>query len=143
MFRQAAARLTMAAVLAAVAPALGACSGGESHGSLKALQADPLARFIPPGSSEVHVVKTKSGTSLGKPRHAELIRELSAPGGVGQASLDAVASQARAAGWQVNQNSTGSYSGTKMIGDMRARFDVVIAIDRRPATIVIDLASLD
>jgi hypothetical protein len=86
-------------IVAALA-ALLVLSGCAGDGQVEALQEDPVATWSRPGVREVDAHVTEPGSTLGKPRYAQVLRILAIrDGGDVQAVLAEVQEVASRAGW--------------------------------------------
>lgn len=131
-------RFALAALLLLSVPG---CEDNDPH--LAALRSDPLASVQVPGLSSSGGFTKSSGTTFGKPRHAEIHREFSNGSPVTQSVLDRAAAIAKDAGWQVERLSSGHYTGAKTIGETRASLVITVDETGRPTVLIIDLTSID
>lgn len=79
------------------------CGDNATSRTLDILRADPLAEYSPPGTRELDRSTVAEGTTLGKPRRAELTRILSLPATdpTGRRSVGLIVDAARRAGWSI------------------------------------------
>ncbi len=89
--------LAAAAALGVLAIAL-ARSGGPSD-RVRALEADPIAAYVPPGGRLVHTSSQNEGSALGKPVFARYIRMFQLTGRSSKQSFAAARTKAKASGW--------------------------------------------
>jgi hypothetical protein len=120
--------LAAAAVLGVLVIVL--ARGEESSAQLRALEADRMATYVPPGGTLVDSDSQNEGSSLGKPVSARLTRlfKLGAGAGAGgsaPALADATAT-ATSAGWKL-----AGELGTKRVASGRLELTVVLVEDAR------------
>ncbi|HUQ22040.1 MAG TPA: hypothetical protein VM049_03410 [Gaiellaceae bacterium] len=72
--------------------------GGEPSARVRALEADPMATYVPPGGTLVDTDSQNEGTSLGKPVFARYTRMFQLSKSPARAFQDA-SGEAKAAGW--------------------------------------------
>jgi hypothetical protein len=73
--------------------------GKEPSAQVRALEADPMARYAPPGGRLVDTDTQNEGTVLGKPVAARYARMFELPAGVAERRLRQARTAATAAGW--------------------------------------------
>jgi hypothetical protein len=127
----------MAAVCCALV--LGGCGGSDPK--LTALQSDPVAKATFAHTTLDHEFTTKSGTSLGKPVHAEVTREFTFSGVTAQSLFDQAVTLAEQHGWKQQFRQGTGYIGTKEIGDVNASLGIHVGGPSGASTFVIDLTA--
>jgi len=90
-------------------------AGCESHAQVAALQADTMGSWSRPGLRQLRGFVTDDGSSLGKPRYAQVYRILEVQDGSDISSvLTGVREAAEDAGWSVTyEHADGSFSAEK------------------------------
>lgn len=126
----------VAAVLCAFV--LGGCG---SDPKLAALQGDPMAKATFAHTTLDHEFTTKSGTSLGKPVHAEITREFAFTGIAAQTLFDQAVALAGQHGWKQQFLRGTGYIGTRQIGDVPASLGIHAGGSSGASTFVIDLTA--
>ena len=81
--------------------AIALARGEEPSAQLRALKADPLAAYVPPGGTLVDTDSQNEGSALGKPVSARYTRMFEIAEGTGERALEHARSAATAAGWVV------------------------------------------
>jgi hypothetical protein len=104
--------------------------GDGDSAQLRALRADPIARYSPPGARQFRTVATpeRAGGSFLKQQEARYLRLFAVPEGAGGArAARAVAEAARRAGWEVSEGGfDDSFHGDKRLATGPARLTVVL-----------------
>lgn len=114
--------------------ALLAASGCGSDPSLRSLEKDPTATYILPGTHLESEFKDKSGTVLGKPRHAKITRVFSLGTVAPDDAVPAVAAYARSHGWTIDYSRPESFTATKRIDAIRAELLATVSSLGEPET---------
>jgi hypothetical protein len=73
--------------------------GEESSAQLQALEADPMAAYVPPGGTLVDTDTQNEGTALGKPVSAQYTRMFELTAAAAPGALEHAHEAAAAAGW--------------------------------------------
>jgi hypothetical protein len=128
---------SMAAVLCALV--LGGCGGSDPR--LTALQGDPIAKATFAHTTLDHEFTKKSGTSMGKPVHAEVTREFTFSGVTAQSLFEQAVALAEQYGWKQQFRQGTGYIGTKEIGDVSASLGIHVGGPSGASTFVIDLTA--
>ena len=106
--------------------------GGEPSPELRALEADPMATYVPPGGTLVDTDSQSGGTVLGTPVSASYTRLFTVPAGDAVAVIDDAGTAAEKAGWTKTSGSAErSFSAEKRGTSGRALLDVVLVEDER------------
>jgi len=119
-------------VTALATAALAGCGGGSDSGPLKALEADPMATYLPAGTTLVRSDGTpqRTGGGLDKPSPATLRRLLQLPAGAGTEAVTAAARHARAVGWSVDPAPAGAgVTGRRSLGGGAATLTLTLVTD--------------
>jgi hypothetical protein len=120
--------LAAVAALAVLVIVLG--RGGESSARLQALEADPMATYVPPGGSLVDTDSQNEGTSLGKPVSARYTRMFQLSAGKAARALEHAREAATAAGWvQVGRTDARVYAADKRVPSGRTELAVTLFRD--------------
>ena len=111
---------TRTAILAAAA-ALGVLAfalahGGEPTARVRALEADPMATYVPPGGRLVDTDSQNEGTSLGKPVFASYTRMFQLTAGSSVRAVADARAKAKASGW----TQVGKADARVFVADKRA-----------------------
>lgn len=104
--------------------------GGNDPGSsaqLRALQADPMARYVPESSRLTRAHSSPEGVSLGKPHQAKLTR-LFTLSGAPRTRLEAAVRHARASGWRLERTLHGAV-GEKRLARGRAVLTISLLLE--------------
>ena len=108
--------------------------GEEPSAQLRALEADPLATYVPPGGTLVDRASQNEGSALGKPVSARVRRMFElAPGNADEALAHARAA-ATSAGWTLSAPSQAFPNvlvGDKRLPTGRAQLGVTVFLDSR------------
>jgi len=124
------------AAVAILAVAVGAFSltrSGDESEYLRALKADSMARYAPPGVRLVRSSETdeRAGGGFSKQQEARLTRVLAVPAAAAEGAVAAAADAARAAGWIVRDAIVGTgVTGTKRLPSGRASISILLTISR-------------
>jgi hypothetical protein len=97
--------MSWAAAMAAIMTAglLASCADDPQPSELRALQADPMASYVPPASVLASRSDTPAGTSAGKQVIADVIRAYNVRGSR-QAAYEATVNRARQTGWTIRDD---------------------------------------
>jgi hypothetical protein len=120
-----------AVVLMVLAGAAFVLSRGDGDSAqLRALRADPIATYSPPGARLLSTVAKpeRASGSFRKPQEARHLRQFSVPAGTGGVRASrAVADAARRAGWEISKGILdGAFHGEKRLATGPARLKVVL-----------------
>ncbi len=95
--------------------------GGEDSGAqLQALEADPMAAYVPPGGTLVDTESQNEGTSLGKPVPAQYTRMFELTAAAGRGSARACPCGGRGGGVDADRRSPASAALSPRSGRRRA-----------------------
>jgi hypothetical protein len=129
-------RASAGIVAALVLLTVGGCGGSSTE--LDALEADPMARYEPPGGELLDTRSQEPGSALGKPILARYQRRFRMPRGDPQAQLDAALRAASDAGWDVSDDPVYRFMGsltqlaTKQLPTGDARLSVSVYTNGSP-----------
>jgi len=102
--------------------------GDGDSAQLRALRADPIAAYKPPGARLLSTVAApeRAGGSLHKPQEARYLRQFAVPDGAGGARAARTAAQAaRRAGWSIREGALhDSFLGDKRLATGPARLTI-------------------
>ena len=105
--------------------------GGEPSEDVNALEADPIASYVPPGGRLVEEDTQEAGTVLGR-RVAASYTRLFALGGSGAAGALADAeAAAKRAGWTTKREGARAFGGEKRAASGQVTLVVVLVEDAR------------
>ncbi len=108
--------------------------GEEPSAQLRALEADRMAAYVPPGGTLVDTDSQNEGTSLGKPVSARYTRMFEIAAGTGEPALDHARAAATAAGWVVHPPSRAFpnvFVADKTVPSGRVELGVALFLDSR------------
>lgn len=106
-----------AAAVLAVAAAIAVWSRDEASAQLRALRADPMATYAPPGGELVDTDEQNEGTTFGKPVAARVSRMFELPAGDAERELADAVAAAVAAGWTIEGEPERSLGDLVALGD--------------------------
>lgn len=101
---------------------LSACTGEAA--ALKALQGDPMAYVELPGALESRHSESAGNGGMIEQAPAEIQNSFTVPNGGVPAGMDTLADAAREAGWVVEVNPYGGFSGQKTVDGHIAQFAI-------------------
>ena len=124
-------RAKILAGVAALAVLVLALSGGdEPSARVQALEADPMATYVPPGGELVDTDTQNEGVSLGKPVRARYTRMFALPPGSSARALADARAAAEAAGWiQVGRTDAQVFAADKRVPSGRIELGVTVFRD--------------
>ncbi len=106
--------------------------GGEPSAELAALEADPIAAYVPPGGTLVDTDSQSGGTVLGTPVLASYTRLFEVPAGDATRVIVDAEEAAAKAGWtKTGGSAERSFSAEKRETSGRNLLDVVLVEDER------------
>ncbi len=124
-------RTKILAAVAALAVLVIALSRGEEPSArVRALEADPMATYVPPGGRLVDTDTQNEGVSLGKPVSARYTRMFQLSPGAAERALEQASETATAAGWaQVGKTDARVYAADKRVPSGRIELAVTLFRD--------------
>lgn len=108
---------------------LGGCSSPD--GRLEALRADPLATLVVSNATEIRISESAGSYGPGKPAPSVIRRTFEIDQTLVAETLDGLAEQAVAAGWDVVRDGA-AYTGTRRLDeyDAQLRLSAITGTDR-------------